>query len=959
MLVFGSHALAEAQEANVLRESVGDMEFSFTYDRGATVRLFGVPVIRESSFWIVNPTWTEHYFGGDLQKNLIETARVEPFAGGKKITLRMDRAEKDQFRVDGEMVFLLLPGNRYEASLDFTFTSLKPGGLGPLVFEWNPAMLNATLLAGRPCTLWGDGWTTEAVVEKHPAFLEREEQRPLGTSFEMLRLNSLIGPMYFRGRPAAECQFLDYRMGQWAEASRPVLWLGWSELPVMPGKRYSCRVQFEFPAKLPQAASDAAASPAPPAKAALLKVDNALSPNWGRDYVIPTPKSMQRASARFALGSEVSVYIGANPAPDIRNAAEFLRKDFQSLYGISAKIIAAPFPSATDGLPPRGAIVIASADDAGMGKALYEAGKIALPPKEKGWGEGYGLLATERAVIVVGQTPKGAFNGAMTLLQLVCVDDRGVFIGGAAIADYPSLEFRGVHHFTGKEAGGQAARAVRTLMARHKINTLVWECQRLGWKSHPEVWSEEYGMTLDDAQKVIDSARVNSVEIIPLVQSLSHSKWMFENNQHLEFAENPSRLDAYNPLHPGARKMVFEVYDEALKLFKPRTFHIGHDEVFFRDRLDYLNRDPSRLTDVIMEDTRIIHDWLKERGVRTMLWSDMFLYNDMGIDACNAPSAAEARRRRELLPKDSIICDWHYEQHQPERFRSLELFKSEGFDVIGCSWFRPPNITTLAEACGRFGALGFMKTTWAGYNFQIDGNPDAWVQYGNTLLAGQYAWTAHNVPIEDLPFNFREVFQDLWRERKPITKRHPGAVAELAPACNMRLADASSTDGLALADFPRNRELFGETRFSVQANAKGEDAILFDGLFNPPGRWPKSLSIAANGMLCSEAHFLLAATRLTELDTRLGSVIIHYADGSAKEAPLLYGKDIFAVDDLRVGNSSRVAWKGKNQRGLWMQFNDLAWTNPSPEKPVDSIEFVSAGRESSPILLAATFVEAK
>jgi alpha-L-rhamnosidase len=50
------------------------MEFAYSFDRGATLQVFGVPVINESSFWVVNPTWTEHYFGGDLQKDLIATA---------------------------------------------------------------------------------------------------------------------------------------------------------------------------------------------------------------------------------------------------------------------------------------------------------------------------------------------------------------------------------------------------------------------------------------------------------------------------------------------------------------------------------------------------------------------------------------------------------------------------------------------------------------------------------------------------------------------------------------------------------------------------------------------------------------------------------------------------------------------------------------------------------------------
>lgn len=947
-----------AQDA--LRESCGDLEFAYTYEKGATLSVFGVPVIVESAFWIVNPTWTEHYFGGDFQKDLIPTAVVEPCEGGKKITLHLSLTEK-KGTTAGTQTFLLLPGNRFIQSLEFTFSrDVEPRT--PVVFEWNPALLNATLFAGNPFTVVsaasasGNAAETRETLPRRVAFDEDNALAPLATNFKTLTFNSLLGPIAVVPGSPDDFQFLDYRKGQWADANRPALWIGSHEVPVEMNRTYSLSVEFQFPAEPPR--GNRRAEPAPTRiDLPIERIDNALAPNWGNSYIIPTPKQLTYTDDEFPLTARTRIYIGHAPAGKILDAVRFLNDDLERLYGMKLDVV---HDSAPADAAPGSVLLIGSAPGYDRPAVRCAEKGLFLPLND----EGYCLFITNGAACIAGRGEAGAFYGVTSLLQLVTVNERGVFLRGARIVDYPTLDFRGIHCFTGKDAGDQTARAIHTLLARFKINTMIWECQHLNWKSHPEVWNAEYGMSLDDARKVVDSARRNFVELIPLVQSLSHSQWMFGNKQNLEFCENPAKPDAYNPLDPAARQMVCDVYREAIDLFQPRSFHIGHDEVFFRDRLAHLNKDPKTLTDVIMDDTLYYYHWLRARGIRTMLWSDMFLYNDLGLDACNAPSAEEARRRRDRLPKDVVITDWHYEQHAPARFRSLKLFMDEGFEAIGASWFRPPNIATLAEGCAHFGARGFLKTTWAGYNFQIDKNPDAWVQYGNNILAGQYAWTGVGTPADELPFNFRETFQDLWFDRKPVMKNRPGARVDLRDACNLRLdADAAQPgwaatgNNSALAAFPVDRDRFGETRFRIAKNESGQAAVLFDGMFNPPGEFPASLEIPLKQMRAAEVHFLLTATHRTGLDSRLGEVLLRFDDGTEARADLLYGKNIFAWDDLRVGNDTRVAWKEKTPDGGYVQVNDWTWRNPSPEKHIESLRIQSFGRESSPILLAVTLVD--
>src|SRR5205085_7842313 len=74
-----------------------------------------------------------------------------------------------------------------------------------------------------------------------------------------------------------------------------------------------------------------------------------------------------------------------------------------------------------------------------------------------------------------------------------------------------------------------------------------------------------------------------------------------------------------------------------------------------------------------------------------------------------------------LVPKDILICDWHY---NAAGITPL-IFATNGFDVVACPWRKPA--VALAEleqirALRKGGdqaaaahALGIVQTTWAGF----------------------------------------------------------------------------------------------------------------------------------------------------------------------------------------------------------------------------------------------------
>lgn len=103
------------------------------------------------------------------------------------------------------------------------------------------------------------------------------------------------------------------------------------------------------------------------------------------------------------------------------------------------------------------------------------------------------------------------------------------------------------------------------------------------------------------------------------------------------------------------------------------------------------------------------------------MWGDRFidgLATKIGKWEASENNTAPAIDR---VPKDIVICDWHYEK-APETPR---FFASKGFEVVACPWRKPSvALGELAHIRGmRAGgdpatarlALGLVQTTWCGF----------------------------------------------------------------------------------------------------------------------------------------------------------------------------------------------------------------------------------------------------
>lgn len=941
-------AAAQNPRPDEIVETCGDMTFSFTKSNGARITVFGYPIIQDSVLFVVKPRFEDRYYGALDHPEFEKSITIEPYRDGKRITIRHYNFHRAESLFQGRESYTLLPDNTCSVTLEYSFRGKESAWI-----EWKIAGLNAVALAGRSFTAISDSATTAGTfplraVASHP------KDCMIARGLKTIRIASALGPLEIQTDPRNDVVLFDYRKNTWAPANRPQFWLGLFDHPIPAESSDSVSVLFRFPKQAPKPAE---AKPRPVVPIPLDPVEKSVVPSWEYPTIIPKPKSLELLPEGFRLNSGVKIIVGKNPGPGIENAIAFLQKDLKDLYDLALPVVREAPPA---GELPAGCILLGEAERFPLPAGVCEQAGAGLPEHD----EGYSLLVTKDRVCVAAQTERGVFYGITTLLQLAKVSEAGLEFKGARITDYPSLDFRGIHCLSGKNAGDEISKALRTLMARFKINTLVWQCEYIVWDSCPELEHREYGMTKSDARKVIEAAPKHFVEIIPLVQSLGHSEWIFTNGHNLHFAEDPEHPYAYSPIHPDSYKFIFKVYQEVLDFFQPRIFHIGHDEVTTEGRFPHRSKDSGKtVTELIMEDTLKLHRWFTERKVQVMLWGDMFLYRTEGPDACLAPTLEDARLRRAQLPRDVFVADWHYGIFEPEELSTLPLWKNEGFPVVGCPWFRAENIRNMALACIQNGVEGLLQTTWAGFNFRITDNPDAWHQYWAYIWAAHYAWSGDTTPPEQLPFEAKDVFLDLWFERKPLLGARDGFAVDLRPLCNRRLADDERRAGWVglgpesdLSAFPAAQDRLDDVRFRVRPNERGEAAVLLAGRFNPEGTFPSAVEIPLGDARLFEAHFLMTAAFQTAEGTRVGEAVFTYRDGARERLALIYGINIFSYDDVRSGPDARTAWQGMDRSGRPIGVLDVTWRNPLPDKPLASVVIESAQTEAAPILLALTGV---
>jgi hypothetical protein len=245
--------------------------------------------------------------------------------------------------------------------------------------------------------------------------------------------------------------------------------------------------------------------------------------------------------------------------------------------------------------------------------------------------------------------------------------------------------------------------------------------------AHPKLRQGPTPITAEGAGKLAAVCRKHGICLIPEFECLGHQSWKEHTFPLLtvypEFDLTPGAFpknkDIYcrewDPLNPKVNEIVFKLIDEIIDAFKADAFHVGMDEVFLlgsEHSRSTKGQDPAKLFAKAVND---FHQHLvRERKVEMLMWSDRLFdaqkYNwDKWEAATNGTAPAI-----DMIPKDIILCPWHYERK--ESYPSIPLFVEKGFRVLPASWHKLDASKALIEYSQKGQSpkmLGHVFTTWS------------------------------------------------------------------------------------------------------------------------------------------------------------------------------------------------------------------------------------------------------
>ncbi len=282
---------------------------------------------------------------------------------------------------------------------------------------------------------------------------------------------------------------------------------------------------------------------------------------------------------------------------------------------------------------------------------------------------------------------------------------KGLCIGVPAQEDYPIF-----------------LKMIKEVLPAYGCNALVLLI-RYGYRfeSHKEISDGWLGK--EQAAELMQLCRENGIRLIPKMNLHGHQSGMERGTEQgllrvfPEFDETPE-ADAVRycrslcPSHPKVSSVVFDLADELIDAFGADAIHIGLDEVF---ELGSCPRCKDIPNDILFADwvNTLYNHLAVEKKVEAFMWGDRFLdgvasgYGEWEASKNGTWPAIDK------VPKDIVICDWHYEVR--EEYPSIDTFTQKGFPTIIGPWRNIEATKALlayASTKQNKNLLGVLQTSW-------------------------------------------------------------------------------------------------------------------------------------------------------------------------------------------------------------------------------------------------------
>jgi Glycosyl hydrolase family 20, catalytic domain len=299
----------------------------------------------------------------------------------------------------------------------------------------------------------------------------------------------------------------------------------------------------------------------------------------------------------------------------------------------------------------------------------------------------------------------------------------------------------GMHAITETDADARVLIGEVPALAKRGVNLLIVEVDYwYDYASHPELHLDN-PVKKETVKALLAACRAKGIRVVPQFQSLGHQSWDEKTFPLLvkypQLDETPNKYAgnkgtdpwgtefycrSWCPLHPDLLPIVNDLYDELLDVFEADALHVGMDEVFIIADKDCPRCAGKSTAELFARAVNDAYDHIvRKRGKEMMMWADRLLDGQATGYGLWEASMNGTDKAIDMIPKDIIMCDWHYEPEYPlqatpkSTFPSPKIFTDRGFRVLPTS-FR--NVDALGRfidqslALGSDKVLGHLCTVW-------------------------------------------------------------------------------------------------------------------------------------------------------------------------------------------------------------------------------------------------------
>lgn len=580
------------------------------------------------------------------------------------------------------------------------------------------------------------------------------------------------------------------------------------------------------------------------------------------------------------------------------------------------------------------------AEVTGISVAPAEEGKVKLVYNDNIEENGYKLSVAPEGVKIEASDLRGMVYGVEVLLKMI---QSGALVE-CTIDDYPRMPFRGVHLMLPHPSQFEfAKRLVKYVISPMGYNCIIMEVAGgMEFESHPEInraveeaWEKglkgewphfphgEAGMGATVKKELIRDfvayCREFGVDVVPEIQSLGHVQFM--TVAHPDIAERPEGKEkteeidgkdadippnefyghSYCPSNPKSYEILFDLIDEIVDVFSPKEYvHMGHDEVY---QIGVCPRCKDKTPATLLaEDVNKIHAYLAKKGLKMMIWADMF----------QKVTKYQTSAALEQIPEDIILLDfvWYFHMNEDIEDNLLEKNRKVVMGNMYSSHYPRYESRVVKE-----GILGAQTSTWV-------------------------TTAEHDIAKEGKMYELLYAAQMMWSAGYTSHARY-------------------SYDKLISATMPFIRGKLKDVAYPSLMEDKEETVVVDNGEYEP-----KQSVCGSEYAINRKADSVIFEHATTDKITRIpwveleeiGRYLVTYVDGTTTSVPLTYSGNIshwnrrqnepFVYGYYRHNGYQAVSYEtdGVEVKHLecgYVTSYRYEWINPNPEKEIEKIEYVS------------------